>query len=83
MRSLSPNSRMEDTRNESAKRDCRNVLAVLEGGLGDAGFAEFAEAFGDHACRIVPLWRVPAADRDSDCVRVRGERRCLWLGARC
>jgi hypothetical protein len=56
-------------------------VAVFEGGLGDAGFVVFAEAFGDHACRTVPLWRLPAADRDSDCVRVRARSCYSWLRA--
>ena len=57
-------------------------VAILERELGNAGFIKVAEAFGEHACRIVPLWRVPAADRDSDCVRIRVRSCYSWLRAR-
>ena len=52
-------------------------VAILERELGNAGFIEVAEAFGDHA--VVPfLCRVRATDRDRDCAPVRQRSRSPW-----
>jgi len=45
--------------------------AIFERELGDAGFIELAEAFGDHAGRTVPLWRAREADRGQACAHSR------------
>ena len=49
-------------------------VAIFEGELGDAGFVEIAEAFGDRAI-VLFLGRARAADRDRVYARVHAQNR--------
>ena len=54
-------------------------VAIFEGELGDAGFIEVAEAFGDY---VVVLFLCGAADRGRGCALAQVLSRCPWRRAR-